>query len=364
MEIRASLSETSPEDSPEEASSRACDGREWPRQGRQLLSSSLPAWGYLRSGRLYPLGVVHTSPLRPEECLGIVASCGTRSRSSTELLARQQEQRERRGQAQTRNRRSSSAVVHNSGTVRHHSRSVTLPANTALVPRVSLADPVCEEQERRQRSLSPREQHSALLPPVTSTPSQEAHQGEIKIEVRTIVKSDPTVSRTAAINSESSGEEPQRTSKLPSLTPHPTPQQDSSARCKGLETREIVKQVSIISLGATDSPTRPARVRGTHSQRRKKLWSTDKKDARLSLGWSPPQSLEPITGHPVVCLEGREKNCQERGEKKTLESRSEAGEMRQKTGDLGTAGEAAISRDYIHIDVQEYLANDSGNLAQ
>ena len=43
-------------------------------QQQQRLSTSLPAGGYLRSARLYPLGIVETPPIQPSECLGIVSS--------------------------------------------------------------------------------------------------------------------------------------------------------------------------------------------------------------------------------------------------------------------------------------------------
>lgn len=245
-----------------------------------------------------------------------------------------------------KNRISSSEV--NSANLLHcHSRSINLPTNTALVPTKPCVESVKEDSRERQQ-LSP-EQHSPhlLLPPVIPT-AHEIKQRQIQIEVKTIKKSEQTRKIFDTVTGEFN--DPLNNSKLPYIASSHFNQENAASNSltknKGLKTdatREIAQKVSVISLGVVTEKTR------AHNQR-KKHRSPDRKENRLSLGWCDTRPLEPITGQSVY---------QERWDKnKHKNTKLKSEDSRQKTGDLGTVGEAIMSKDCIHIDVHEYLAND------
>ena len=137
---------------------------------------------------------------------------------------------------------------------------------------------------------------------------------------------------------------------LPDLRPAASPNtQDSATAPQQLQTdkRNSVQRISIVSVGAAAAGGAGT---GGRARQRQRLWrrqgSPERREARLSLGWTQSKPLVPLTGLPVY--------------RDSTEKRISGGVSKEvKTAStLGSGGgEAAVSRDCIVIDVQEYLAN-------
>ena len=246
-------------------------------------------------------------------------------------------------EAQVKSRRTLSAVASyelNSG--HFLCRSVDLPKNTALVP-ASAGEDVVPAHRDTTKQLEIPSQEQAHLPLVQTVQGVE---GEMRIQVPSVRNSVQSSTHPETSTARSEIEEP---TKLPNISPsnspsHPKPNKVSNTLINSDGNRESGKHVSVISLGEVPSQGRQRGLR-TH----KKRWSPGSKGGKLSLGWSPTQPLGPIAGHSV--------HPERPDTGKGSQQEKCGGTSSGRTADLQTAGEAAVSKDYIHIEVCEYLEN-------
>ena len=367
-------------------------------QQQQLLSASLPSGGLLRSAGLRPLGVVDAPAIRANDCLGIVSSkhafsnriflffwrdiinClvislvvaterhepRSRPRSSTvpgmtldlpTRLSKGVRTRGRTTESQTRNRRTFSAVsAYSVDFDRVLHTSAALPKNFALVP--NHQEQTLASTEREKQQVSPSEQKG--FPPALQ--SSEAAEGEMKIDVKGLRKSEqggvhasPTHSR------ELESRENSPSSKSPHFSSHSPPSRFSEtepiseASDKAVQfddsggKRDGGKQISVVSLGevATAAEDR----QGLKNQKRKHR--SGSREGKLSLGWSATKPLEPVAGRSVY--QNGVKARQEKGEGSELREHKDTSNSKESSLH---AGEAAVSKDYIHINVNKYLESE------
>ena len=262
---------------------------------------------------------------------------GEQKRPVSWVGARTHEDQSRReadpGGTRERNRHSFSGAFCNSQSesVRGPSRQLVLPKNAGLVPTASMS----AEPTKREGQALPG-QSRASLPLVQQTTARDGEQ-EIRIEVRSSRESNhresaqPTEKTVSAVSA-----------SLPRLSPPATPTADMESkpphrgRAETIPGSERVHLISIVSVGAAESQR-------THCQRRRH-WqqSPDRREGRLSQGWSQRKTVGGLTGLPVY---------QDSRQVRTWRRRDV-----EKAG-VGGGGEAEVSKDRIVIDVQEYLAN-------
>ena len=253
--------------------------------------------------------------------------------------------------AQVKNRRTLSAAPAyelNSG----HSlrRSVNLPRNTALVP--ASAGEVVMPTHVHIEGMDPPSQEQTHLPLVQTEGEMrmQGAGGEMQIRVQSVRNLGESSSPLVHVISTGKSEIDAVT-RLPNISPsssppHPKPNKISDTQLNSDGKREISKRVntSVISIGEATSQDRPQGLRIC-----KKRWLLGSKGGKLSLGWSHTKPIEPIAGHSVY--HGRPDKGRNSQHKK------HGGASLGRTAELQTAGEAAVSKDYIHIDVHEYLDN-------
>lgn len=229
-----------------------------------------------------------------------------------------------------------------SGYPEGRSRLISLPKNTALVPTASMS--VESARKQKQTNIFASGQSQAHPPIVRQKLAADEGGQEIRVEVRSSRES-PDSNRQPVEDQTASG------GALPHLPPsNPAiPVTDLSSlqpqqpRIKESE-RILPQQISIVSVGATGAPV----VRQQRQVQWRRQRSSDRRDGRLSLGWTQTKPLGPLTGFPVY--RDTESRTQTRGEL--------SGSKEAKTAlGGGGAGEAVVSKDCILIDVQEYLAN-------
>ena len=367
---------------------------------QQQLSASLPSGGLLRSAGLRPLGVVDAPAIRADNCLGIVSSkyafsnrsflffwrdiinClvislvvaterhepRSRPRSSTvpgmtldfpTRLSKGVRTRGRATESQTRNRRTFSAVsAYSLDSDRVLHTSAALPKNFALVPKNNHQKQTSAERERTKQLVSPPEQKG--FPPASL--SSEAAEGEMKIDVKGLRKSEqggvhasPTHSR------EQESRENSPSSKSPHFSSHSPPSRFSEtepiseASDKAVQfddsggKRDGGKQISVVSLG--EVATAAEDQQRLKNQKRKHR--SGSREGKLSLGWSATKPLEPVAGHSVY--QNGVKPRQEKGEGSELK---ECKDTSNSKASSIHAGEAAVSKDYIHINVNKCLESE------
>ena len=318
-------------------------------------STSLPSIGYLRSARLYPLGVVDTPLLQPPELLGIVASksttvelnlqvkffyvadsrrIGDRRRPVSWVETRTRAELDKRKANSERDRERDRHSF--SGYPEGRSRLISLPKNTALVPTASMS--VESARKQKQTNIFTSGQSQAH-PPLVSQKLAACEEGqEIRVEVRSSRESSDSNRQPVEDQTASGGTLPH----LPPVT-NLSSSQLQQPRIKESE-RKISQQISIVSVGATGTSV----VRQQRQVQWRRQRSPDRRDGRLSLGWTQTKPLGPLTGFSVY--RDTESRTQTRGEL--------SGSKEAKTAlGGGGAGEAVVSKDCILIDVQEYLAN-------
>ena len=239
-----------------------------------------------------------------------------------------------------------SAVALNS---RQHSRLIVLPKNTALIPTASPALAVCAKEEKAD--IPPKEPQVHLLPPVLQSSRPHEAESEMRVEIRSCRQSKRSIPCNKMPESDST------LMRLPDIAPSPQQDRGSDTNPNELSSesgKEMLKQFSVVSIGETTAPVQERHQR--HSAQRKHRLS-EGKQGKLSLGWSPTRPVGSVTGSAIYHHGQQGKGKIERQSVTEAKSREiKMGLNSAKTG-LDSAGEAAISRDCIHIDVHEYLAN-------
>ena len=256
----------------------------------------------------------------------------------TRGLLREKARRGRETERVLDRERELSRVKTNSGHICSQQHSVSLLEDAALVPTASMS---VEVTKRERKTLSAK---SRFLLPQVKPEVAPVREKEIRIEVRTSALNQNDDRLTPHNQLSSAGAE---SVLLPTL---PLPSSDSAAQERsgkremavGHKT-ELSHQMSIISVGAMGQVRQPKPWRRGQSPEQRKR--RRKREGRLSHGWAKTQPLGAVTGCSVY-------SDKERG---TLLHRGRG--LGGREGKIGQGGEGEMSRDCIHIDVQEYLAN-------